>query len=99
MDFSRDAMHERNRKIIEEFRANGGKVGGNFAGAPLLLLHTSGARTGSERINPMAYQDLGGSVAVFAAKAGAPTNPDWYHNLVTHPEVSAEIGTENRRFR
>ncbi len=89
-----------NRKIIEEFRANGGKVGGNFAGAPLLLLRTTGARSGETRINPVMYQDLGeGRVAVFATKGGAPTNPDWYHNLVANPDVTAEIGTDTRSFR
>jgi deazaflavin-dependent oxidoreductase (nitroreductase family) len=88
-----------NTRLIEEFRANGGKVGGQFAGAPLLLLHTTGARSGEERVNPVMYQDLGGTVAVFASKAGAPTNPDWYHNVVANPEVTAEIGTETRRFR
>ena len=89
-----------NRSVIQEFRANNGKVGGNFAGAPLLLLHTIGARSGQERVNPMMYMDLGeGRVAVFASKAGAPTHPDWYHNLVANPEVTAEIGTEVGRFR
>jgi deazaflavin-dependent oxidoreductase (nitroreductase family) len=88
-----------NTKIIDEFRANGGEIGGPFEGAPMLLLHTTGARSGEERVNPMMYQDLGDAVAVFASKAGAPTNPDWYHNLLAHPEVSAEIGTETRRFR
>jgi deazaflavin-dependent oxidoreductase (nitroreductase family) len=88
-----------NQKIIEEFRANAGKVGGDFAGAPLLLLHTVGARSGREHVTPVMYQDLGGAVAVFASKAGAPTNPDWYHNLLANPEVSAEIGSETRRLR
>ena len=88
-----------NRTIVEEFRANAGKVGGPFDGAPLLLLHTTGARSGRERVNPMMYLDLGGPVAVFASKAGAPTHPDWYHNLLANPEVSAEIGSEARRFR
>jgi deazaflavin-dependent oxidoreductase (nitroreductase family) len=88
-----------NAAIIEEFRANGGKVGGNFEGAPLLLLHSTGAKSGAERVNPTMYQDLGdGRLAVFASKAGAETNPDWYHNVVANPEVSAEIGTETRRF-
>lgn len=91
-------MSDWNAQIIEEFRANDGKVGGNFEGAPLLLLHTTGARSGEERIHPMMYQDLGGSVAVFASKAGAPSHPAWYHNLVAHPEVSAEIGTATRTF-
>lgn len=87
-----------NTAIIEEFRANAGKVGGPFEGAPMLLLHTTGARSGQERVNPMVYQDLGGPIAVFASKAGAPTHPDWYHNLVAHPEVTAEIGAETRSF-
>ena len=83
-----------NSKIIAEFRANEGKVGGQFEGAPLLLLHTVGAKSGQPRVNPMMYQDIGGNnVAVFASKAGAPTNPDWYHNLLDNPRVSAEIGT------
>jgi deazaflavin-dependent oxidoreductase (nitroreductase family) len=88
-----------NRKIIDEFRANQGRVGGPFEGAPLLLLHTTGARTGQERVNPVMYRDLGGPVAVFASKAGAPTHPDWYRNLTANPEVTAEIGTETRHFR
>lgn len=88
-----------NAQIIEEFRANEGRLGGNFEGAPVLLLHTTGARSGKDRVNPMMYQDLGGPVAVFASKAGAPTNPDWFHNIVANPEVSAEIGTETRSFR
>jgi deazaflavin-dependent oxidoreductase (nitroreductase family) len=85
-----------NAKIIEEFRANGGKVGGPFDGAPLLLLHTTGAKSGRERVNPVMYQEVGSSYAVFASKAGAPTSPDWYHNLLAHPDVSAEIGTETK---
>lgn len=82
-----------NAKIIQEFRASGGKVGGNFEGAPLLLLHTTGAKTGQERVNPMMYRKIDGGYAVFASKAAAPTNPDWYHNLVANPSVQAEIGT------
>ncbi|MGE3619726.1 MAG: nitroreductase family deazaflavin-dependent oxidoreductase [Acidimicrobiia bacterium] len=88
-----------NSAVIEEFRANGGKVGGPFEGAPMLLLHTTGARSGQDRVSPMMYQDLGGPVAVFASKGGAPTNPDWYRNLVADPEVTAEIGTGTRGFR
>ena len=82
-----------NSKIIEEFRANGGNVSGGFKGAPLLLLHTRGAKTGAERVNPMMYRKVDGGYAVFASKAGAPTNPDWYYNLIAHPHVQAEIGT------
>jgi deazaflavin-dependent oxidoreductase (nitroreductase family) len=83
-----------NSKIIEEFRGNGGKVGGPFEGAPLLLLHTTGAKSGQERVNPMMYQRIGDGFAVFASKGGAPTHPDWYHNLLANPRVSAEVGTE-----
>lgn len=86
-------MTDWNSKIIEEFRANGGKVGGGFEGAPLLLLHTRGARTGQERVNPVMYQKVDGGYAVFASKGGAPHNPDWYYNLLAHPRVTAEIGT------
>ena len=87
--------NEWNRKVIEEFRANGGQVGGDFAGFPLLLLHHVGAKSGAERVNPLAYQRVGDSWAVFASKGGAPTNPDWFHNLVAHPDVSIEVGTES----
>ena len=87
-------MSDWNTKIIEEFRANGGAVGGQFAGAPLLLLHTVGARSGQRRVNPVMYQKVDGGYAVFASKAGAPVNPDWYHNLLAQPQVTAEIGTQ-----
>lgn len=88
-------MNDWNRRIIEEFRANGGKVGGQFEGANLLLLHTTGARSGQERINPVAYQQVGDDYAVFASKGGAPTDPDWYRNLVAHPAVTVEVGSES----
>lgn len=83
-----------NTAIIEEFRANEGKVGGQFAGSPLLLLHSTGARTGAERVHPMMYQRIDGDYAVFASKGGAPTNPDWYHNLVAHPRAKVKVGTD-----
>jgi deazaflavin-dependent oxidoreductase (nitroreductase family) len=85
-------MSDFNTTIIEEFRANQGKVGGNFEGAPVLLLHTVGAKSGQPRVHPMMYQKVPDGYAVFASKGGAPTNPDWFHNLVAHPEVQAEIG-------
>jgi deazaflavin-dependent oxidoreductase (nitroreductase family) len=88
-----------NARIIEEFRANGGKVGGGFAGAPMLLLHTTGARTGVERVNPLVHQRDGDNLVVFASKAGAPTHPDWYHNLLADPDVTAEVGTETLVLR
>ena len=80
-----------NTNIIEEFRANEGKVGGPFEGAPVLLLHTKGAKSGLDRVNPMMYLKEGERVFVFASKAGADTDPDWFRNLVTNPTVSAEI--------
>ena len=91
-------LNDWNSKIIEEFRANEGKVGGQFQGAPMLLLHTTGAKTGQERVNPVVYQQVPGGYAVFASKGGAPDNPDWYHNLLAHPRVSAEIGTQTAEF-
>jgi deazaflavin-dependent oxidoreductase (nitroreductase family) len=85
-------VNDWNTGIIEEFRANGGKVGGQFEGAPLLLLHSTGAKSGSERVNPMMYLADGDNLVVFASKAGAPTSPDWYHNLVANPTASVEVG-------
>jgi len=88
-------MTDWNQQIIEEFRANEGRVGGNFEGRTLLLLHHTGARTGTERINPLSYQRLSDdAVAIFASKGGAPTHPDWFHNVVANPDVEVEIGTE-----
>lgn len=89
------ATNEWNARIIEEFRANAGLVGGNFEGAPMLLLHTTGAKSGLERINPMMYLNDGGRIFVFASKAGADTHPDWYRNLSANHHVSVEIGTEH----
>lgn len=84
-----------NAKVIADFRAHDGRVGGQFEGAPVLLLHTTGARTGQERVNPMMYLEIEGRVFVFASKAGAPTHPDWFHNLVANPRVTVELGTES----
>ncbi len=83
-----------NERIIAEFRENSGKVGGNFAGAPLLLLHTVGARSGQPRINPMMYLEDGDAFLVFASKAGSDRNPDWYWNLRAAPDVTIEVGTQ-----
>jgi deazaflavin-dependent oxidoreductase (nitroreductase family) len=83
-----------NAQVIEEFRSNGGRVDGMFGGMPLLLLHHTGAKSGKSRINPLAYQTDGGRYVIFASKAGAPTNPDWYHNLKAHPQATIEVGTE-----
>ena len=86
-----------NDKIIEEFRANDGRVGAPFEGTPLLLLHTTGAKSGQPRVNPLAYQADGDRVVVFASKGGAPTNPDWYHNLLANPRVTVEVGSDTRK--
>ena len=87
-------MSDWNAKIIEEFRANAGKVGGPFEGRPMLLLHSTGARTGAERVHPVVYQTDDGHWVVFASKGGAPTNPDWFHNLQANPQASIEVGTD-----
>ncbi len=83
-----------NTKVIEEFHANGGKVGGQFAGANLVLLHTIGAKSNQPRISPLVYFKDGDNYVIAASKAGAPTNPDWYYNIVAHPDVTLEVGTE-----
>jgi deazaflavin-dependent oxidoreductase (nitroreductase family) len=87
-------MSDWNEQVIAEFRANEGRVGGAFEGAPLLLLHSTGAKSGQERVNPMMYQAVGDGFAVFASKAGADSNPDWFHNLKAHPEARIEVGAE-----
>lgn len=88
-----------NTGVIREFRSNQGRVGGPFQGAPLLLLHTRGARTGQERVHPVMYLDLDGRRFVFASKGGADTDPDWYLNLRAHPEVEIELGTTSYQAR
>ena len=87
-------MNEFNRAVIEEFRANDGKVGGQFEGAPVLLLTTTGAKSGERRTTPVVYLADGERMIVFASKAGAPTNPAWYHNLLANPAVTVEVGSE-----
>jgi deazaflavin-dependent oxidoreductase (nitroreductase family) len=88
-----------NRRIIDEFRGNSGKVGGVFADSPLLLLHHVGAKSGIERVNPLAYQRVGDSVAVFASAGGQTRNPDWFYNVVANPDVTVEVGTEQYRAK
>lgn len=95
MSEGNSAEAEWNRKIVEEFRANGGKVGGPFEGAPMLLLHHTGARSGTHRVNPLVYQASDGdSYAIFASNAGRDKHPAWYHNLLAQPRVTVEVGTE-----
>ena len=83
-----------NDSVIERFRALGGKLPGPAEGSALLLLHTRGARSGAERVNPVTYQPLADGWAIFAAHAGAANHPAWFHNLVANPETIIEIGTE-----
>jgi deazaflavin-dependent oxidoreductase (nitroreductase family) len=83
-----------NAQIIDEFHANEGHVGGMFENSTLLLLHHTGAKSGKGRISPLAYLSDDGRFVVFASKAGAPTNPDWYHNLKARPNVTIEVGTD-----
>ncbi len=89
-------LHERNARIIEEFRANDGKVGGPFEGATMLLLHTKGAKSGLPRVNPLVYLPDGERYVIIASKGGAPEDPQWYRNLLADPNVEIEVDT--RRF-
>lgn len=86
---------DRNKQVIEEFRANGGQVGGFFTNRPLLLLHTTGAKSGLPRVNPLVYMADGDRWIIIASKGGSPTHPDWYYNLLATPNVSIEVGTEH----
>jgi deazaflavin-dependent oxidoreductase (nitroreductase family) len=87
-------INEFNKSLIAEYRANSGKVTGQFAGAPLLLLTTVGVKSGQARTNPVAYTMDGDRYVIIASKGGAPTNPDWYSNLVANPHVTVELGSE-----
>jgi deazaflavin-dependent oxidoreductase (nitroreductase family) len=90
-------MEDWNSKVIAEFRANEGRVGGSFAGAPMVLVHSRGRKSGLERVNPMMYladETDENTIYVFASKGGAPTNPDWYRNLVVAGDATVEVGTE-----
>ena len=92
-------MENFNDKVIKEFRENYGKVGGMFEGAPVLLLHHAGAKTGTQRVSPLMYHPVGDSFAIFASKAGAPSNPDWYYNLAAHPDTTIELGAGTVKVR
>ena len=91
--------NDRNKGIIDEFHANAGKVGGPFEGKTLLLLHHVGAKSGTERINPVAYVRDGERYVIIASKGGSPTHPDWYYNLLAHPLVTVEVGTQKFQAR
>jgi deazaflavin-dependent oxidoreductase (nitroreductase family) len=88
-------MSNFNQTIIDEFRANGGQVGGGFAGAPVVIITTKGAKSGQTRVNPLVgLPEDDGTIYIFASKGGAPSNPDWYYNLLAHPDVQVEFGTD-----
>jgi deazaflavin-dependent oxidoreductase (nitroreductase family) len=87
-------MNDFNQGIIDEFRANEGKVGGQFEGAPMVLVHHTGAKTGAERVSPLVYQSDGENLVVFASKGGSPTHPHWYLNLLANPDTTIEVGAE-----
>jgi len=89
-----ETRSEYNAKIIGEFRANKGRVGGTWEDIPLLLLHHAGAKSGVSRVTPVAYLPNDSGCLIWAANGGAPHNPDWYHNLTAHPNTRIEIGTE-----
>ena len=93
-DLGPGGLQDFNTKLIEEYRANGGKVSGPFANAPLLLLTTTGAKSGKQRTIPIVYTRDGDRYIVIASKGGMPTNPDWYHHLVANPQATIEVGTE-----
>jgi len=96
---NRQALEEFNRKVISEFRANQGKVGGEMAGVPLLLLTTTGAKTGRTLIKPLAYTRDGDRIVIIASFAGNPHNPPWFHNIVANPTVTIELGAEKFRVK
>jgi deazaflavin-dependent oxidoreductase (nitroreductase family) len=83
-----------NAQIIDEFRANEGRVGGGFEGNPLLLLHHTGAKSGTSYVNPLAYQADQGRYVIFASRGGSPQNPGWYYNLKANPETTVEVGAD-----
>jgi deazaflavin-dependent oxidoreductase (nitroreductase family) len=87
-------LNDFNEKIIDEFRGNGGKVGGAFEGSPLLLLQTTGAKTGRTRVKPLVYRRDGDRLVVFGTKGGSPTHPEWYYNVRANPRVTVEVGSD-----
>jgi deazaflavin-dependent oxidoreductase (nitroreductase family) len=97
-DFNND-FKAFNAAVIDEFRSNGGQVTGMFAGAPLVLITTTGAKSGQRRTTPIVYTTDGDRLVIIASKGGAPTSPDWYHNLVAHPDVTVELPTETFEAR
>jgi deazaflavin-dependent oxidoreductase (nitroreductase family) len=92
-------VNDWNKRVIEEFRANHGKVGGHFINMDLLLLHTTGAKSGAPHLIPLVYMPDGDRYVIIASKGGAPTHPDWFYNLSIHPDVRVEVGSEQFQAR
>jgi len=88
-----------NQKIVDEFRSNEGRVGGPFEGAPMIIIHTKGRKSGKDYENPLVYLKVGDAYAIFGSKGGAPEHPEWYQNIVANPEIEAEIGAERFKVR
>ncbi len=94
-----DPFAELNKQLIAEFRSNGGKLSGQFASAPILIVNHTGAKSGNTYSTPLAYTKDGDKYVIIASMGGAPNNPSWYHNLVAHPQVTLELGTEKFKAR
>lgn len=92
-------MNDWNKRVIEEFRANDGRVGGRYQSMDLLLLHTTGAKSGQQRVNPVAYTQDEDRYVIIASKGGAPTHPDWFFNLLSNPDIGVEVGAEQFKGR
>lgn len=88
------SMNDFNNDVIKEFRANAGKLGGDFEGASMVIVHHTGAKSGTERVTPLVYRPEGDAWIIFASKGGAPDNPDWFHNLKANPSTAIEVGAE-----
>ncbi|MEX1218672.1 MAG: nitroreductase/quinone reductase family protein [Acidimicrobiales bacterium] len=94
-----DELNNWNQQIMDEFRSHGGRVGGQFEGVPMVIVHHAGAKTGTIRHTPLTYLPIGEDLAIFGTKGGSPTNPAWYHNLIANPETVVELGSETISVR
>lgn len=94
-----EKWNEFNKSLIEEFRANGGQVGGQFAGAPMILVTTTGRKSGQQRTSPLVYGKTGDDLFIIASKAGDPKHPDWFLNIEANPNVTVEVGTDKYEAR
>jgi len=98
-EMTADELNDWNRQIMDEFRANSGKVGGDFEGVPMVIVHHTGAKSGTVRHAPLTYLANGDDVVIFGTKGGSPTHPAWYHNLIANPDTVIELGSETLPVR